>query len=161
MNKSELFFIKKLCRYKKSLYICKTKRNNPPQLSWLEHLTVNQRVLGSSPRGGALSINPIYENRLDFFFFIRVFLYLRDTSISSKSQLVKFIGKKKGGNSGPINFFRGTHFKNAELYANCFTLKPLVMNQKLSVLFVIKLNKRNQKGVCPLNVRITFNKKRK
>ena len=25
----------------------------PPQLSWLEHLTVNQRVLGSSPRGGA------------------------------------------------------------------------------------------------------------
>ena len=33
--------------------------------------------------------------------------------------------------------------------------------QKLSVLFVIKLNKKNQKGVCPLNVRITFNKKRK
>ena len=35
------------------------------------------------------------------------------------------------------------------------------MNQKLSVLFVIKLNKKNQKGFCPLNVRITFNKKRK
>lgn len=34
-------------------------------------------------------------------------------------------------------------------------------NQKLSVLFVIKLNKKNQKGVCPLNVRITFTKKRK
>ena len=24
----------------------------PPQLSWLEHLTLNQGVLGSSPRGG-------------------------------------------------------------------------------------------------------------
>ncbi len=35
------------------------------------------------------------------------------------------------------------------------------MNQKLSVLFVIKLNKKNQKGFCPLNVKITFNKKRK
>ena len=34
-------------------------------------------------------------------------------------------------------------------------------NQKLSVLFVIKLDKQNQKGICPLIARITFNKKRK
>src|SRR5690554_7168128 len=29
----------------------------PPSRSWLEHLTVNQRVLGSSPRGGADNLN--------------------------------------------------------------------------------------------------------
>ncbi len=39
-------------------YSCNTKmvvlnENIPPKLSRLEHLTVNQRVLGSSPRGGA------------------------------------------------------------------------------------------------------------
>ena len=34
-------------------------------------------------------------------------------------------------------------------------------NQSLSILFVIKLNKKNKKGMCPLNVRITYLKKRK
>lgn len=34
-------------------------------------------------------------------------------------------------------------------------------NQSLSILFVIKLNKKNKKGICPLNVRITYLKKRK
>tara|TARA_R110002074_G_scaffold149035_5_gene301252 strand:- start:12494 stop:13699 length:1206 start_codon:yes stop_codon:yes gene_type:complete len=34
-------------------------------------------------------------------------------------------------------------------------------NQSLSILFVIKLNKKNKKGLCPLNVRITYCKKRK
>lgn len=34
-------------------------------------------------------------------------------------------------------------------------------NQSLSILFVIKLNKKNKKGLCPLNVRITYLKKRK
>lgn len=36
------------------------------------------------------------------------------------------------------------------------------MNQtKLTILFVIKLAKKNKKGFCPLNCRITFNQKRK
>ena len=36
------------------------------------------------------------------------------------------------------------------------------MNQsKLTILFVIKLAKKNKKGYCPLNCLITFNKKRK
>ncbi len=49
-----------------------------------------------------------------------------------------------------------------ELYANCLILNQLVMkNQSLSILFVIKLNKQNKKGLCPLNVRITYLKKRK
>lgn len=34
-------------------------------------------------------------------------------------------------------------------------------NQSLSILFVIKLNKKNKKGMCPLNVRITYLKKRR
>ncbi|SRR6056297_107604 len=34
-------------------------------------------------------------------------------------------------------------------------------NQNLSILFVIKLNKQNKKGLCPLNFRITYLKKRK
>lgn len=34
-------------------------------------------------------------------------------------------------------------------------------NRSLSILFVIKLNKKNKKGMCPLNVRITYLKKRK
>jgi integrase/recombinase XerD len=34
-------------------------------------------------------------------------------------------------------------------------------NQSLSILFVIKLNKKNKKGMCPLNVRVTYLKKRK
>ena len=39
----------------------------PPQLSWLEHLTVNQRVTGSSPVGGARST---YRN-VGAFVFIK------------------------------------------------------------------------------------------
>lgn len=31
----------------------------------------------------------------------------------------------------------------------------------MSILFVIKLNKQNQKGLCPLNVRLTYQKERK
>ncbi len=34
-------------------------------------------------------------------------------------------------------------------------------NQKLTILFVIKPSKMNKKGLCPLNVRITYLKKRK
>ncbi|MEB8328306.1 site-specific integrase [Flavobacteriaceae bacterium KMM 6897] len=34
-------------------------------------------------------------------------------------------------------------------------------NKNLSILFVIKLNKQNKKGLCPLNFRITYLKKRK
>ena len=35
------------------------------------------------------------------------------------------------------------------------------MNDTMSILFVIKLNKQNQKGLCPLNVRLTYQKERK
>lgn len=35
------------------------------------------------------------------------------------------------------------------------------MNDTMSILFVIKLNKQNQKGLCPLNVRLTYHKERK
>ena len=41
---------------KKLYYLCNRNKeggNTLPQLSRLEHLTVNQRVLGSSPRGRA------------------------------------------------------------------------------------------------------------
>ena len=33
--------------------------------------------------------------------------------------------------------------------------------EKITILFVISPTKINQKGLCPLNCRITFNKKRK
>ncbi|MCF8322079.1 MAG: site-specific integrase, partial [Flavobacterium sp.] len=33
--------------------------------------------------------------------------------------------------------------------------------EKITILFVISANKTNQKGLCPLNCRITFNKERK
>ena len=33
--------------------------------------------------------------------------------------------------------------------------------EKITILFVISANKTNQKGLCPLNCRITLNKQRK
>jgi hypothetical protein len=33
--------------------------------------------------------------------------------------------------------------------------------EKITILFVISANKTNQKGLCPLNCRITLNKERK
>ena len=45
--------------------------NTPPQLSWLEHLTVNQRVVGSSPTGGAdIKIKGLYFDSMTLFYFI-------------------------------------------------------------------------------------------
>lgn len=35
------------------------------------------------------------------------------------------------------------------------------MKNKLSILFVIKLNKLNKKGLCPINTRLTYQKRRK
>ena len=44
----------------------------PPLLSWLEQLTVNQRVLGSSPRGGAsytVTLHILNLREIGGFFF--------------------------------------------------------------------------------------------
>ncbi len=35
------------------------------------------------------------------------------------------------------------------------------MKNSMAILFVIKRNKQNKKGLCPLNVRLTYQKKRK
>ncbi len=40
-------------------------------------------------------------------------------------------------------------------------LNQLVMNEKLSILFLIKRNKQNKKGLCPIFTRLTYQKKRK
>lgn len=58
-------------------------------------------------------------------------------------------------------YFGGTHLLLSELYANCLTYNQLVMkSKKLSVLFVIKQSKQNKRGLCPINFRLTYNKKR-
>ena len=43
---------------------------------------VNQRVLGSSPRGGAFYRNPIYLFRLDFLFLVSIHWVCGSSTIS-------------------------------------------------------------------------------
>lgn len=70
--------------------------------------------------------------------------------------------RKKGSHRGSHLKSRGSHFKNPNSYANCLTQNNWKMHQeKTTILFVISPTKINQKGLCPLNCRITLNKERK
>ena len=69
---------------------------------------------------------------------------------------------KKGSHIGSHLKSRGSHFKIPNSYANCLTKNNWKMHQeKTTILFVISPTKINQKGLCPLNCRITLNKERK
>ena len=59
---------KKFCSFKIMQYLCTRNSEMLPQLSWLEHLTVNQGVLGSSPRGSARIVKHLREIASAFFF---------------------------------------------------------------------------------------------
>lgn len=74
----------------------------------------------------------------------------------------RFFDEKKVSITVPILNLEVPIFKNLNSYANCLTQNQLEnAPKKTTILFVISPTKINQKGLCPLNCRITLNKERK